>query len=186
MGGHIGVLLHQYLLQNGLHPLLVQLRHQAVEDVGQQHPHTRQQPRPGHGAGILRRKPPRARFQEMQMAPTESHRVPSRSNRSPSNTSIPPVPSHKNDHIRRDAADTNTLILYHTQAALFKPPCPIFLHKSRGRWAAPAWELGYRVRARWRMTAISARFRVPVGLSLPCSLPWITPAWAMAAMAVRA
>ena len=57
MGGHIGVLLHQYLLQNGLHPLLVQLRHQAVEDVGQQHPHTRQQPRPGHGAGILRRKP---------------------------------------------------------------------------------------------------------------------------------
>ena len=128
----------------------------------------------------------RARFQEMQMASTESHKVPSRSNRSPSNTSIPPVPSHKNDHIRRDAADTNTLILYHTQAALFKPPCPIFCTKSRGRWAAPAWELGYRVRARWRMTAISARFRVPVGLSLPCSLPWITPAWAMAAMAVRA
>ena len=39
----------------------------------------------------------------------------------------------------------------------------------------------YRVRTRWRMTAISARVREPWGLSLPEVSPWMTPAWTRAA-----
>ena len=53
---HIAVFLRQDLIQDGLHLLLIQLGHQAVEDVGQQHAHAGLEPLPGDSAGILGRQ----------------------------------------------------------------------------------------------------------------------------------
>ena len=53
---HIAVFLRQDLIQDGLHLLLIQLGHQAVEDVGQQHAHAGLEPLLGDSAGILGRQ----------------------------------------------------------------------------------------------------------------------------------
>ena len=57
VAGHMGVLLLQQPVQQGLDVLPVQIGQQLLHNIGQQHPHTADEPGPGDLPGILGRDP---------------------------------------------------------------------------------------------------------------------------------